>query len=401
MKPDSIVVKYRTVQITVFPWSPRPGRQYWKFRHGKKHVVRASLDAAKQEAKRIAEETYLGAARLGMLTDAQTRAVRRMLEADPALSLVDDFLHYHSKRLPRFPLATARTEFLASKIATARSSPHHVRSLSRHLAVLPDLDLADVSPANLPPLTGAPRTQKNRLDAWRCFFTWCQSRGHLAAGPLPIDTLATPGIIRGTPSTWTPAELATMLSAVRPEYLPWLALSAWAGIRTEEICPDSKSTKSPLSWQDFHWDRLLIIVRAETSKTGRRRVIPILPCLAALLPRDRVGRVGPILPPHTPPKGRQLAETTRLGRLFGGWRRNALRHSFISYRAAQVGIAQAAQEAGNSEAVSRRQYENAMGADTAAEWFALPQKYPSTHQREVTPVSKTPGKQRFLHTGNH
>jgi citrate lyase beta subunit len=65
-----------------------------------------------------------------------------------------------------------------------------------------------------------------------------------------------------------------------------------------------------------------------------------------MLPQDRVGIVGPHLPPHTPAKGGKEAETTRLGKLLGGWRRNALRHSFLSYRAAQVGIAQAAREAG-------------------------------------------------------
>jgi len=187
-----------------------------------------------------------------------------------------------------------------------------------------------------------------------------------------------PAVPRTTPATWTPGELVVLIGAVQPEYLPWLLLSAWAGLRTEEICPDPASKKSPLLWSDFEWDRMLLIVRSETAKTGQRRVIPICPALASALPQDRVGRVGPLLPPHTPHHGGKLAETTRLGKLVGGWRRNALRHSFLSYRAAQVGIAQAAREAGNSEAIARRVYEDAKGVDEANLWFSVPPAQRST-----------------------
>ena len=78
------------------------------------------------------------------------------------------------------------------------------------------------------------------------------------------------------------------------------------------------------------------------------------------------------------------AETTRLGAFVGGWRRNALRHSFLSYRAAQVGIAQAAREAGNSEAVARRVYEDAKGADEASLWFSLPAPAKTDAVRQAT-----------------
>jgi integrase len=389
MKPESVSVKYRTVTLTVFPWSPRPGVTYWKFRHGKKHIVRSTLDKAKDEAKRIAEETYLGSARLGLLSTAQTRGIRTMLDADPDLSTLPEFLAWRAKQAPRHALTEARSEFLAIKSANAGTSPHHVRTLKRHLATLPAMMLADIGPADLPPLVGAPRSRKNRLNAWRSFFSWCRARGYLPTRETVIDRMDSPIIHATTPSTWTPAELTILFAHVHADYLPWLALSAWAGLRTEEICPDSKSGKSPLSWQDFQWDRGILIVRAETAKTGRRRIIPILPCLADILPHDRVGIVGPGLPPHTPAKGGVMAETTRLGKLVGGWRRNALRHSFISYRAAQVGIAQAAQEAGNSEAIARRQYQEAMGADTAANWFLIPQKYPSKSDRQISPSLKT------------
>ena len=136
--PSSVIVKYRTVSITVFPWSPRPGAEYWKFRHGKKHIVRNTLEKAKAEAKRIAEETYLGGAKLGLLSDAQTRAIRRMLAVDPQLALVDEFLVYQAKRQPRKSCKEAITEFIAAKKGNAGNSGHNVTTLAKHLAALPE-----------------------------------------------------------------------------------------------------------------------------------------------------------------------------------------------------------------------------------------------------------------------
>jgi hypothetical protein len=116
----------------------------------------------------------------------------------------------------------------------------------------------------------------------------------------------------------------------------------------------------------------LVIVRPETSKTGRRRVIPILPALDAWLRpiAKESGRMAPRIPPSAG-EGRAMAETTRLGKLIGGWKRNALRHSWITYRAALVGISQTAMEAGNSESEARRSYVDAAGPDQAEAWFSV------------------------------
>lgn len=372
MKPESVLVKYRTVSITVFPWSPGGGRQYWKFRHGKKHIVRNTLEKAKAEAKRIAEDTYLGAARLGGLSNAQTRAIRRMLEIDPNLSLVDDFIAWHSKVRPKKQCREAVAEFLAAKTASAGNSRLNVETLAKHLAVLPNALLCDITPASLPLLTGAPRTRANRRAAWITFFLWALEQEYLPRGEKTApERLERPIITRGIPTTYTPAELRKLLANVRPAYLPWLVLAAFAGIRTEEICPQHGSEKSPLDWSDFQWERGLIILRPETAKTGHRRVIPINDAIRAWLPEKASGRVGPMTHPAKASTHGAQAETTRLGDLIGGWKRNALRHSFISYRAAQVGLAKTASEAGNSESEARRSYNDAKGEDEANLWFSV------------------------------
>jgi integrase len=392
MKPDSIVVKYRTVAITLFPWSPRSGVVYWKFRHGKKHIVRSTLEKARAEAKRIAEETFLGTARLGALTTAQTQAIRRMLAVDPQLTLVDDFLSWHRIRKPRKNCQEAIAAFLDVKKANAGRSNLHVGTLAKHLAALPKLDLCDIGPNDLPALAGVARTRRNRRSAWVTFFRWCVAMGYLPHGePTAPEKLEVPRVTRGIPVTWTPQELRVLLTNVRASYLPWLVLGAFAGIRTEEICPQHGSRKSPLMWEDFQWERGLIVLRPETAKTGHRRIIPINAAIKAWLPIQREGRVGPQVHPSKPSTAGATAETTRLGLLLGGWKRNALRHSFLSYRSAEVGIAQTAMEAGNSETEARRSYIDAMGADHAAAWFAvLPQEYPRSPHLHVLPKTETP-----------
>jgi integrase len=376
------VVRHRTVSLTIYPWRHPSGREYWRFKVEGRATTCASLEDAKVKARKICEQTFLGQHRIPELTPLQAARLRRLLDADPSLALVDEFLVWHGRRKPLKPLAEARAEFLAAKKAAAGASPHNLSTLAGHLSRLPDVNLGDVTPATLPALSGSPRTRENRRRAWVTFFRWCQKMEYLPHGePTAPERLDRPVLARAIPSTYSPAELRVLLSNVRKQYLPWLVLAAFAGIRTEEICPQQGSKKSPLMWEDFQWDRGLIILRPETAKTGHRRVIPINDAIRHWLPDPpAAGRVGPHVHPSKPSTAGAQAETTRLGAMVGGWRRNALRHSFISYRAAQVGLAQTASEAGNSESEARRSYNDAKGRDEADEWFAVrnvPQMFPS------------------------
>ena len=54
------------------------------------------------------------------------------------------------------------------------------------------------------------------------------------------------------------------------------------------------------------------------------------------------------------------------------WKHNALRHSFISYRVAQVqNVAQVALEAGNSPQMIFQHYRELVRPDAAKAWFGL------------------------------
>jgi integrase len=368
----TVTVKYRSVSIQIHPWK-RQGRDYWRFKAGDKMVVRANIDDAKKAATDHAKATYRGSLDLSELTPQQVAACQRMIEADPTCALVDEFLVWHGKRAPKKSCRLAVTEFLAVKEAGRGKSHYNVANLTRHLARLPDKNLCDITLADFPAITGSARTRVNAINAWVTFFRWCVRQGYLPYGEATAaERLEKPQVVRSIPSTYTPTDLRALLAAVKRPYLPWLALAAFAGLRTEEVCPDPKSGKSGVAWEDFQWDRDILIIRPETAKTGHRRVVPILPALRSILePLRASGSVGPHLPPHTPPKGGKLAETTRLGNVIGGWKRNALRHSWISYRAALVGLARTSMEAGNSESEARKSYNDAKGGDEAEEWFGI------------------------------
>ena len=372
---EAIQVRYKTSALTVYPWHHTSGKEYWRFRRQDgKITTRATLEKAKECAKIHAQEIHNGSLDLTTLTPDQVRKIQRMLESDPSLAHVDEYLVWMKTRMPKKQVRIAVAEFLAIKEKNAGRSRYNLEILKRHLKHMPDCYLSEVTPANLPSLNGAPRTQKNAVNAWRTFFTWCRKMGYFAKDDqLPSERIETPQVQRKTPTTYTPAQLQIMIANVTPSYLPWLLLASWAGLRSEECCKDHKSKKDSIRWEDFEWDRDLLIIREEVSKVGKRRIVPILPCLKTMLkPLAGTGLVCPHLPPHTPAKGGVMSETTRLGKTIGGWKKNALRHSFISYRAAAVGITQAANEAGNSEAVSRASYQDAKGADEALAWFSAP-----------------------------
>ncbi len=383
MKPQSVTVRHRTSVVTVYPVTVK-GATYWRFRKGRRFVTRSTIDKAKDEARRYAESTFLTGGRIGLLGEAQTRAIQRMLDVDPTLALVDEFLLWHARKCPRVTVRQARAEFLAAKGAAAGASAYNVTRLRQRLALLPDdAIIAEIGPADLPAVEGAPRTRRNHIAAWTTFFRWCRKRGWLPSGEdTAPELLERPAITRVAPSTWTRPEFDVLLANADNRLRVWLCLGAWAGLRTEEVAPDVASKKDGVRWEDFKWSAGTIEIRAEVAKTGVRRLAPILPCLEAVLrPLAGTGRVFEGLPPHRTAHGGRVAETTRLGQLVGGWKRNALRHSYISFRSAIAGTMRAAAEAGNSESVTRRNYQDAKSEAEAAEWFAVPKGYAKVTQR--------------------
>ena len=160
---------------------------------------------------------------------------------------------------------------------------------------------------------------------------------------------------------FTPGEMRDLLLAAHARILPVIAIGGFAGIRTAEI--------RRLHWEDIKWDRGHIEISGRKAKTAARRLVPLPDNLKAWLApwRDKSGPIIAI----TDPTG-AMADTAVKAHIPGGWRVNALRHSFISYRVSLTGdVARTSLEAGNSPKMVFRHYREIVDEDSAREWFAI------------------------------
>ncbi len=110
-----------------------------------------------------------------------------------------------------------------------------------------------------------------------------------------------------------------------------------------------------------------IEVPAQISKVRKRRLVPILPTLAAWLDRIQPPATGIICPRHP-------AEhiTKDLGGAVGRWRKNASRHTYGSWRAAETNDLPAlALEMGTSYAMIEKHYREAVSAAHSATYRFL------------------------------
>ena len=222
------------------------------------------------------------------------------------------------------------------------------------------------------------RSKNNARQVLGAFFKFCKERGWL---PKDHDGVALVPKFREVPkgiAIFTPWELSKLLTYARPELVPFLVVGGFAGLRSAEI--------GRLDWREVRLDDRLIEVKAENAKTASRRLVPISDNLAGwLAPYVKpAGRVVPFdnlskqigwlvedvqagLKREAEDAGKEPEEAPKFD-----WKKNALRHSFISYRVAQTqNVAQVALEAGNSPQIIFKNYRELVTAKEAGKWFSI------------------------------
>ena len=356
---------------------------------GGRRVQRNFTD--KSEAKRVARAVLGGLAEDAVAVDALATpeleslvAARKVLAPSYALHVaveehaqavtklgkatlreaVEFFLRHNRTDVPRLPLSEISEQFAASREQSGLS-PHYVflcRKFTRLLAeAFPGLCLSDLTTAPLDKWMGSLKlgaTTKN--DIRRVLGTcgnWAERHGHLLKGSSPF-----PGMVRykedkAPVSIFTPENIASLLTKADATLRPYLALGAFAGLRTAEL--------QRLDWSEIDLDRGFITVAASKAKTRRRRLVPISDNLKLwLLPARQAS--GPVcLHQRTQRAAAELCEGFT-------WAKNGLRHSFISYRLAILhDTARVALEAGNSPQVIFGHYRELVTPDAAKAWFAV------------------------------
>ena len=206
------------------------------------------------------------------------------------------------------------------------------------------------------------RSRKNYRTALHTLVSYAKKRGYLPREWHQLDAVADPKLTTGKIEIFTPHELELVLEAAPDNFRPFLVIAAFAGIRGAEL--------ERMTWADVNWEKSFFNLRADITKTGRKRQVPMLPNLRQWL-RPYLQAHGPVCPISNYPN----AITKLVAQVGVSWKRNGLRHSFISYRvAATDNEAQVALEAGNSVAMIHKNYLELVSKSDAEAWFAIAPK---------------------------
>ena len=338
---------------------------------------------------------------------------KQVLGAVPLLQAAEYYVKRHPAHIPPRPVMAVTEEMLRVKQSDGLSDEYlrHLRyDLNKFAAAFhgnigtvmgPDIDKW------LRGLGVSPRTRNNLRASVQTLFAFAKAQRYLPKDHDEIDSVM---LAKGAVSEieiFTAKEMVEILAHADQRLIPFLTLGAFAGIRHAEI--------QRLEWTDIQFDAGIIEIRAAKAKTASRRTVPILENLRAwLLPYcQEVGLVcGGLDTKNEIPalvqkinearravwasakraSAEQLKETKNrakdnsakakappgaaTARIEGwaafAWKHNALRHSFISYRVADIqNVAQVALEAGNSPQMIFQHYRELVRPAAAKEWFAI------------------------------
>lgn len=265
-------------------------------------------------------------------------------ENRPLLELVELFLDEkrQASRSPR-TIKTLRSRLM---MFLAESTAEKVADLTQDTATQFMLDLK-----------GTSVTRRNYQTDISSFCRWLVRRKILVENP--FQDLERPQIDAPTPRIATPCEARDIMRAAVAYrggiYALYYAILLFAGLRPGEA--------EHLSWADIQSESIRVRLG---KKRGRRsvRVVPIVPCLAAWLAwgRDRE------LIPQPIESARYVRESIE----GFAWQNDICRHSWISYRLAEIhNENQVAREAGTSPEMIYRYYYDLVDVKSSTLYFAM------------------------------
>ena len=222
------------------------------------------------------------------------------------------------------------------------------------------------------------RSKNNARATIGAFFKFCKERGWLPRDHEGIELVPKFKEKPTDITIYSPWEVTQFLNHSRPEMVPFLAIGAFAGLRSAEI--------ERLDWSEVHLADKFIEIKAAKAKTASRRIVPIAGNLAKWL-KDHAKDEGRVVPFDNVNKQiGWLVEDTNLALKEAAekdgkdpekakkvkWKKNALRHSFISYRVAETqDVAKVALEAGNSPQIIFQHYRELVQPKEAKAWFGI------------------------------
>ena len=190
--------------------------------------------------------------------------------------------HYAASRktTTRKPVAEVVAELLAVK-ANRQASKRYLEDLRSRLNRFADAFRKDACDVTTPEVQAwldgfqlAAQTYANFKRCAHLLFEFAVARGYSAANPVAgCESRKVPA---REVQVFTPTEMAALLRAASPEFLPSLAIGCFAGLRSAEI--------ETLRWEDVRISKGHIVVKADSEIAGAsRRVVPMKENLAKIL----------------------------------------------------------------------------------------------------------------------
>jgi len=308
--------------------------------------------------------------------------ITRALEPGESLNVIAkavEFWRQRHRKVTNKRVAEVVTELL--KIKKSRgASARYLNDLDCRLGTFAksfQTDVASVTTAEVQAWLDGLNLSAQSVTNFRrvvcLLFSFAIARGYAVDNPVAgVEKVKVNG---GEIEIYTPAEIQRLLAAASPEFMPCIALGAFAGVRSAEI--------ERLEWSDIHLAEKLIVISADNAKTASRRIVPVSDNLARWLApySEMTGKVW---------KGSSIgfykaeqkasADTEIKANNDKGfkpqkpvkWKANGLRHSCASYMFALSNDAgRIAGFLGNSAAVIHRHYRELVRPADAVKWFAI------------------------------
>jgi integrase len=303
-----------------------------------------------------------------------------IISTDKVVEAAQDFIRRNPTERPARSVRQVADELIELK-TNRKASARYVEDLKGRLGALATkfpnnvdaVTTAEIQ-AWLDSMDAAPRTIRNVRNTASALFKFAEARGYISRGENPVtatEKIKTKN--KDAIEIYTPDEIVRLLAAAPDTFKPVLAIQAFAGLRSAEAMR--------LDWKNIKLAREHIEITAANAKTASRRIVPILPNLAAWL-KDAAKKSGKLFPSsraYFHELQSEISKRTKTDKLAAvSWKHNALRHSFISYRCADIqNVAQVALEAGNSPAMIFGHYRELVTADDAKTWFAIAPAQPA------------------------
>ena len=397
----------------------------WHLNGSRKRRRFSDLNTARSEAERIVREKSQGAlgivafsashrvaleSALALLADAKgtgcatpsqlvqvvqeyTAAIQALPSGTRLIEAVDFFARRHPANLASRTVTEAVQEFISDR-RSAGCSGIHLRDLSIRLGQFSRAFVMPLGAVTAPlvqqwvyalthALTGRPasnRTKENMLRQICSLFSFARRMKYVPA-ELAFEIADIPAPKKGHTEIgiYSAGQIAAMLAKADEEIVAPLAMAAFTGLRLAEL--------AKLDWREVRLSERLVVVEANKAKTAARRIVPICDSLAAWLAphaksfgainpsQEDAAAVGDLL-------GKRFQTTAARAKV--PWKRNGLRHSFISYRVATLkDVPAVALESGNSPAMIFQNYRALATEAEGKAWFEV---FPPKPPANVVPL---------------